>query len=120
MRASNESVEMLLMIIIGTGREVRFCIQKIGDVSVLYYREKETGDSKRPSLRVVAVEDLRETLIGVHEQVCHGGQTRMEKYLVEHVLEVSISPLQTPLVLRMAWPAVHDLCALPEFINPGH
>ena len=45
MRASNERVEMLLMIIIGTGREVRFCVQKIGDVSVLYYREKETGDS---------------------------------------------------------------------------
>ena len=77
MRASNESVEMLLMIIIGTGREVRFCIQKIGDVSVLYYREKETGDSKRPSLRVVAVEDLRETLIGVHEQVVMGGRPEL-------------------------------------------
>ena len=39
-------------------KKVRFCIQKIGDVSVLYYREKETRDSKRPSLRVVAVENL--------------------------------------------------------------
>ena len=65
-------------------KKVRFCVQKIEDVSVLYYREKETGDSKRPSLRVVAVEDLWETLMGVHEQVCHGGKTRMEKYLVEH------------------------------------
>ena len=61
-------------------KKVRFCVQKIGDVSVLYYREKETGDSKRPSLRVVAVEDLWETLMGVHEQVCHGERTRMEKY----------------------------------------
>ena len=26
-------------------KKVRFCVQKIGDVSVLYYREKETGDS---------------------------------------------------------------------------
>ena len=65
-------------------KKVRFCVQKIGDVSVLYYREKETGDNKRPSLRVVAVEDLWETLMGVHEQVCHGGRTRMEKYLVDH------------------------------------
>ena len=40
-------------------------------MSLLYYREKKTGDSKRPSLRVVAVEDLWETLMGVHEQVCH-------------------------------------------------
>ena len=39
-------------------KKVRLCVQKIGDVSVLYYREKETGDSKRPLLRVVAVEDL--------------------------------------------------------------
>ena len=34
-------------------KKVRFCVQKIGDVSVLYYREKVAGDSKRPSLRVV-------------------------------------------------------------------
>ena len=39
-------------------KKVRFCVQKIGDVSVLYYREKETGNSKQPSLRVVVVEDL--------------------------------------------------------------
>ena len=32
---------------------------------LIYYREKETGDSKRPSLRVVAVEDLWEILMGV-------------------------------------------------------
>ena len=44
-------------------KNVRFCLQKIEDVSVLYNREKETGDNKRPSLRVVAVEDL--TLMGV-------------------------------------------------------
>ena len=31
-----------------------------------------------------AVEDLWETLMGVHEQVCHGGRIRMEKYLVEY------------------------------------
>ena len=42
-------------------------------MSVLYYREKKTGDSKRPSLRIVAVENLWDTLIAVHEQVCHGG-----------------------------------------------
>ena len=48
-------------------KKLRFCVQKIEDASVLYYREKETGDSKRLSLRVVAVED-RETLMGVHEQ----------------------------------------------------
>ena len=48
------------------------------------YREKVTGDRKQPSLCVVAVEDLWETLMGVHEQVCHGGRTRMEKYLVKH------------------------------------
>ena len=83
-RASNKSVEMLLMIIIGIGRRYVSVYRKIGDVSVLYYREKESGDNKRPLLRVVAVEDLWETLMGVHEQVCHGGRTRMEKYLVEH------------------------------------
>ena len=44
---------------------------------VLYYREKETGDSKLPSLRVVAIEDLL-------EQVCNGRRIRMEKYLVEY------------------------------------
>ena len=36
-------------------KKVHFCVKKIGDVSVLYYREKETGDSKRPSLRVEVV-----------------------------------------------------------------
>ena len=61
------------MMIIGTGREVRCCVQKIGDVSVLYYREKETGDSKRPSLRVEAVGDLWETLMGVQERYVMGG-----------------------------------------------
>ena len=30
-------------------KKVRFCVQKLGDVSALYYREKQTGDSKRPS-----------------------------------------------------------------------
>ena len=53
-------------------------------MSVLYYREKETGDSKRPSLSVVVVENLWETLMGVHEQVYPGGRTRMDKYLVDH------------------------------------
>ena len=39
-------------------KTVRFCVQKIGDVNVLCSREKKTGDNKRPSLRVVAVEDM--------------------------------------------------------------
>ena len=45
-------------------QKVRFCVQRIGDVNVLYYWEKGTGDSKRRSLRVVTVEDLWETLMG--------------------------------------------------------
>ena len=61
---------------------------------MLYYREKETGDSKRPSLRVVAVEDMWEALMGIHEQVCHGGRTRMEKYLVEHGNHVPLPVIQ--------------------------
>ena len=84
MRASIESGRSVIGDHNWSRKKVRFCVQKIGDVSVLYYRKKETGDCKRPSLRVVAVEDLWETLMGVHEQVCHGGKTRMEKYLVEH------------------------------------
>ena len=40
-------------------KKVRFCVENIGDVSVsIYYREKETGNSKQPSRRVVVVEDL--------------------------------------------------------------
>ena len=41
-------------------KKVRLCVHKIGNVSVRYYRKKQTGDSKRPSLRVVLVEDLWE------------------------------------------------------------
>ena len=73
MRASIESGRSVIGDHNWNRKKVRFCVQKIGDVSMLYYREKETGDSKRPSLCVVAVEDLWETLMGVHEQVCHGG-----------------------------------------------
>ena len=62
---------------------LRFCVQKIGDVRVLYYREKETGNNKRPSLRVVAAEDMWETLMGVHEQVCQGGRTSLVSFLFE-------------------------------------
>ena len=63
-----------------------------------YYREK-MGDSKRPSLRVVAVEDLWETLMGVHEQVCNGGWTKMEKYFVEHGSHVPRPMIQLSLDL---------------------
>ena len=40
-----------------------FCVQKGGDVSALYYPENETGDSTRPAQRVVAIEDLWDTLV---------------------------------------------------------
>ena len=62
----------------------RFCVQKVGDVSALYYREKETGDSTRPAQCVVAIEDLWDSLAGVHCQLSHGGGQRMERYLIEH------------------------------------
>ena len=64
-------------------KKIRFCVQKLGDVSVLYYyREKETGDIKQPSILVVATKDLWETLVGVHRQLWE--RTRIEKYLVEY------------------------------------
>ena len=47
-------------------------------MSALYYREKETGDSTRPAQRVVAIEDLWDTLVEVHSQLSHGGRQRME------------------------------------------
>ena len=65
-------------------KKLRFSVQKVGDVSALYYREKETGDSKRPPLRVVAIEDLWGTLVDVHGQVGHGGRQRMDKHLRGH------------------------------------
>ena len=55
-------------------REQRSSVQMVGDVSTLYYREKETGDSTRPAQRVVAIEDLWDTLVGVHSQLSHGGR----------------------------------------------
>ena len=61
---------------------------------MLYYREKETGDNKRPLLRVVAVEYLWETVMGVHKEVCHGGRTNMEKYSVEHGNHVPLPVIQ--------------------------
>ena len=60
------------MILIGTERSSDHSTE-IGEVSVLYYWGKETGDSKRPSLRVVAVEALWETLMDAYEQMCRGG-----------------------------------------------
>ena len=55
-------------------KKLRFYVQKVGEVSALYYREKETGDSKLPPLRVVAIEDLWSTLVDVHSQVGRGGR----------------------------------------------
>ena len=65
-------------------KKLRFSVQKVGDVSALYYREKKTGDSKRPPLRVVAIEDLWGTLVDVHGQVGHGGRQRMDTHLRGH------------------------------------
>ena len=59
-------------------------MQKVGEVSALYYREKVTGDSTRPAQREVAIEDLWDTLVGVHIQLSHGGRQIMERYLIEH------------------------------------
>ena len=42
MRASNES-RSVIDDHYWNRKEVRFCVQKIEDVSVLYYREKETA-----------------------------------------------------------------------------
>ena len=53
-------------------------------MNALYYREKETGDSKRPPLRVVAIEDLWGTLVDVHGQVGQGGRQRMDTHLRGH------------------------------------
>ena len=60
-------------------KKLRFCVQKVGDVNALYYLEKETGDSKRPPLRVVAIEDLWGTLVDVHGEVGDGGRQRMDE-----------------------------------------
>ena len=57
-------------------------VQKVGGVSAPYYREKETGDSTRPAQREVAIEDLWDTLVGVHSQLSHGGRHIMERYLI--------------------------------------
>ena len=65
-------------------KRLRFSVQKVGDVSALVYREKETGDSKRPPLRVVAIEDLWGTLVDVHGQVGHVGRQRMDTHLRGH------------------------------------
>ena len=65
-------------------KKQRFCVQKVGDESALYYPERETGDSTRSAQRVVAIEDLWDTLVGVHSQLSHGGRQRMEKHLIEH------------------------------------
>ena len=56
------------------------CVQKVRDVSALYYREKETGDSTSPAERVVAIEDQWDTLVRVHRQLSHAGRQRMEIY----------------------------------------
>ena len=50
----------------------------------LYYREKETGDSKHPPHRVVTIEDLLGTLVDVHGQVGHGGRQRIDTHLRGH------------------------------------
>ena len=55
-------------IIIGTERNSA-SVMMVGDLSALYYPEKETGDSTRPAQRVVAIEDLWDTLVGVHNQL---------------------------------------------------
>ena len=48
MRASNES-RSVIDDHNWNRKKVRFCLQKIGDMRVLYYREKKTEDSKRSS-----------------------------------------------------------------------
>ena len=65
-------------------KKQRSSVQMVGDVSALYYPEKETGGSTRPAQRVIAIEDLWDTLVGVDSQLSHGGRQRMEKYLIEH------------------------------------
>ena len=80
-RKSNESGISMAVDHNWSRREQRSCVQNVGDVSSLYYPEKETGDSTRPAQRVVAIEDMWHTLVGV---LSHGGRQRMEKYLIEH------------------------------------
>ena len=63
-------------------KKARLYVQKIGDTSVLYYREKEIRDRKLPPLR--AVTDLYYTLMGIHRHLSHGRRNRTEKYLVEY------------------------------------
>ena len=62
-RGSNESGISMAVDHNWSRREERSCVQKVGDVSALYYPEKETGDSTRTAQRVVAIEDLWDTLV---------------------------------------------------------
>ena len=56
------------LIIIGReGNNASVC-RSVGDVSALYYPEKETGDSTRSAQRVVAIEDLWGMLVGTAER----------------------------------------------------
>ena len=57
-----------------------------------------TGDSKHPPQRVVAIEDLWDTLVGVHNQLSHGGRQRMERYLIEHGTHVPRPVIQLFLI----------------------
>ena len=75
-RESNESGIRMAVDHNGNRREQRSSVQMVGDVSALYYPEKETGDSTRPAQRVVAIEDLWDTLVEVHSQLQTCQETR--------------------------------------------
>ena len=60
------------------------------------------GDSKRPPLRVVAIEDPWDTLVGVDSQLSKMGGREWRD------------------TCKHTQPPVHDDCACPELLNPSH
>ena len=67
----------------------------VGDVSLHYYRKKETGNGKHPPQRVVPIEVLGDTLMGVHSQLSHGGTENGE--ILDRALHSFVRPCDTAL-----------------------
>ena len=63
---------------------MRYPVEEFEGAKVLYMKEGEFRGTARGKLRVVAREDLWDTLVAAHHELSHGSRDRMYDYFLSH------------------------------------
>ncbi|KAI6651820.1 KRAB-A domain-containing protein 2-like [Oopsacas minuta] len=70
--------------------KLRYSVEEFEGAKVLYLKEREYRGITRSKLRVVAKEDLWDTLVAAHQALSHGGRDKMHEYFESHNYHVLI------------------------------